>query len=319
MISYTALFVLQWAIAAVGVIGNIWVIIAIVRYNAIKKTANKILFINLAIADTGVLVVRNPFFFLHHYFNHQWRIGKFTCKFVMPISLVFMPASLLTLVAISYSRCRTIADVMLLRELSIRKTWYIVGLIWAFVIILYPVIEIPVRRVNETAKTCYMDIPKTFSYVLYGFEDFYFVLSLVTITVMFKRMRRSLLSFSRVYNVEVVKRLTKNRNALKLLWPVVIVLFVTMIPMVITQSLVWTTDKKNIPKFVLDIIDVLLVTNSAINPFIYVIVSTEFRRRILQVPCLRYFRNVRFKTKQRTVTEDILFPYQTNDINKPKI
>ena len=92
----------QWLFAAVGIIGNIWVIVTIVRHNAIKRYTNKILFINLAIADMGVLLVRNPFFFLSYYFKNRWLFGELTCKILMPLSLIFMPASVLTLVAISY-------------------------------------------------------------------------------------------------------------------------------------------------------------------------------------------------------------------------
>lgn len=317
---HTILFGVQWLFSALGIIGNIWVIVVIVRHNAIKKTSNKILFINLAVADMGVLLVRNPFFFLSYYFNNRWIFGDFTCKTLMPFSLIFMPASVLTLVAISYSRCRAVVNVRQLKELSARTAWYIVVFIWAFVLMFYPIIEIPVRRVNETAEHCYMDIPLSVSYILYGFEDFYFVLSFLVIIVMFIRMRRSLLDFSKVYSdLADVKGLMKNIKALKLLWPVVAVLFVTMIPMMIGRTWVWIkgieTDK--IPMLILHIIDVLLITNSAINPFIYIIVSTEFRRRILQFPCVRVFRDLWLKTRPRNLTQDTFF--DSNDIHEANV
>ena len=318
---HNILFGVQWLFAAVGIIGNIWVIVAIVRHNAIKRYTNKILFINLAIADMGVLLVRNPFFFLSYYFNNRWLFGELTCKILMPLSLIFMPASVLTLVAISYSRCRAVVNVRQLKDLSTREIWYIVVFIWAFVLAFYPIIEIPVRKVNETAETCYMDISLSVSYILYGFEDFYFAISFVVIIVMFIRMRRSLLDFPKVYSdLAEVKGLMQNMKALKLLWPVVVVLFVTMIPFMIVRTWIWVeviikTDE--IPMLISHIIDILLITNSAVNPFIYIIVSTKFRRRILQIPCVRVFRNLWLKSRPRNLPDNTLF--EINDIHETNV
>ena len=193
--------------------------------------------------------------------------------------------------------------------------------IWAFVLAFYPIIEIPVRKVNETAETCYMDISLSVSYILYGFEDFYFAISFVVIIVMFIRMRRSLLDFPKVYSdLAEVKGLMQNIKALKLLWPVVVVLFVTMIPMMIVRTWVWVkviikTDE--IPMLISHIIDILLITNSAVNPFIYIIVSTEFRRRILQIPCVRVFRDLWLKTRPRNLPDNTLF--EINDIHETNV
>ena len=308
------LFVLQWSLAAVGIVGNIWVITAIIQYNAIKRTANKIMFINLAVADIGVLVVRNPFFFLTHYYNNRWFFGQFTCKFLLPISLTFMPASFLTLVAISYSRYRAIVYVKQLKELSVPMTKGIITCIWIFVIVFYPVIEIPVRQVNETSSMCDMEISVPIIRTLYAVEDLYFILAFLSIVVMFVRIRRALLKFPKAYNhdVETMDRLAKNIHALNLLWPVVVALFITVTPLMVGRVWAWAVipNENAIPLEFYHLIDLLLITNSAINPFIYIIVSTEFRHKLCQLDCLRLRVLQLFARHQEKKSS-----YETNHIN----
>lgn len=295
MSSHIYLFILQLLFTVVGIIGNSWVIVAILRYNAIKRTSNKILFINLAIADMGVLIIRNPFYFLLIYSHNRWLFGEFACRILLPFSLMFMPASVLTVVAIWYSRCSAIVKVRQLNEISNRTAWYTVVAIWTFVAAFYPIIEIPVRKVNTTAQSCDLDVSAPVSYSLYALEDLYFVAAFFVIVAMFIRMRRSLLSFSEVYNNNlIVKKLMKNMKALKLLWPVVIVLFVCMLPLAVGRTWQWIIgDDNDTPLYFLHIIDVLLVTNSAVNPYLYIIVSTEFRQKFWQIPCVKFLQ-VRF-------------------------
>lgn len=205
--SHLILFILHWLFVVVGILGNSWVIVAILRYNAIKRTSNKILFINLSVADMGVLIIRSPFYFLLIFSHNRWLFGEFACKILLPFSLMFMPASFLTLVVIWYSRCSAIVNIRQLTEISARTAWYTVIAIWTFVAIFYPIIEIPVRNVNTTAQTCALDVSRTVSYTLYALEDLYFVAAFLVIIVMFIRMRRSLLGFSKVYNNnDIVKR-----------------------------------------------------------------------------------------------------------------
>jgi hypothetical protein len=83
-------------------------------------------------------------------------------------------------------------------------------------------------------------------------------------------------------------------KALKMLWPVVIVLFICMLPLAIGRTWLWITqDENDISLYFLHIIDVLLVTNSACNPYLYIIVSSEFRQKFWQIPCMKFLQ-VRF-------------------------
>ena len=198
-----------------------------------------------------------------------------------------MPASLLTLVVIWYSRCSAIVNIRHFKEISVQTAWYAVIGIWTFVTVYYPIVEIPLRTLNATAQSCHLDVSQSIGEVLYAFEDLYFVAAFLVIIVMFIRMRKSLLNFSKVYNNEaIVKRLMKNIKALKMLWPVVIVLFICMLPLAIGRTWFWVTDD-NISLYFLHIIDVLLVINSACNPYLYIIVSAEFRQKFWQIPCMR--------------------------------
>ena len=83
-------------------------------------------------------------------------------------------------------------------------------------------------------------------------------------------------------------------KALKMLWPVVILLFICMLPLAIGRTWLWITgDENDISLYFLHIIDVLLITNSACNPYLYIIVSTEFRQKFWQIPCMKFLQ-IRF-------------------------
>ena len=83
----------------------------------------------------------------------------------------------------------------------------------------------------------------------------------------------------------------KNMKALKMLWPVVVVLFICMLPLTVGRTWFWITgDENSVPLFFLHIIDVLLVINSACNPFFYIIVSSEFRHKFSQLPCVHFLQ-----------------------------
>lgn len=92
----------------------------------------------------------------------------------------------------------------------------------------------------------------------------------------------------------------KNMKALKMLWPVVIVLFICMLPLAVGRTWQWIIDDENdIPLFFLHVVDVLLVTNSACNPYLYIIVSTEFRQKFLQIPCVQFLHTRLSKGRSR--------------------
>lgn len=202
--SHVVLFVFQWSLAFFGIVGNLWVILAISRYNAIKKTSNKILFINLAIADLGVLVIRNAFYFLSISTHDEWHPSEIACKLFLPLSYMFMPASVLTLAVIWYSRCKAIVNIRQLNEICIRSAWLSVTAIWLFVILFYPAIEVPMRRVSPTSHKCELNVSESVSNILYAIEDSYFLIAFIAIIVWFVRMRHVLIGFSKVLNNDII-------------------------------------------------------------------------------------------------------------------
>lgn len=106
-------------------------------------------------------------------------------------------------------------------------------------------------------------------------------------------------------NFFAVIRLMKNMKALKMLWPVVIVLFICMLPLAVGRTWHWITgDENDTPLFFLHVIDVLLVTNSACNPYLYIIVSTEFRQKFWQIPCVQFLHDRLSKGRSNKSRDD---------------
>ena len=295
----TLVFVMEWLIVCVGVSGNILIIILIALYDGIKKTVNKILFINLAVADLGFLLLRHSFNFVELYYFPHSTLGAFSCKVLEPISMAFFPASLLTIITISYYRYQGIVQLGR-SELSVKKASCIVGVIWTSTLTFYPMRRIPFSsKLNENSKTvCQLVLSKTIVKSVRLAEITMFFLVILVTFILFLKMRRTLIDSSKFnFTLSISLRICQNLKTLRVLKPVIIILFLTVTPISVAdvlrlfhvESIKLILDFRDY-MFMNHIFSVLMLINSSANPFIYAFASREFRTSFVKLLKLRCWR-----------------------------
>ena len=108
-------FVLYALVLVVGFGGNsivIWIMISKKK----ARTFHNVLLCNLAAADIALLSINLPFRLAYQENNYVWPFGKLLCKIIPMFTYLFLTASSLTLIAISYERYRTVSSLVVASE-----------------------------------------------------------------------------------------------------------------------------------------------------------------------------------------------------------
>ena len=85
---YTYVSVINIAIFLVGTIGNILVILVVLRVRDMRTPTNVFL-LNLSLADVLVLGVCQPAAMLEFFGKDRWFLGKFMCEYYIPTHQLF--------------------------------------------------------------------------------------------------------------------------------------------------------------------------------------------------------------------------------------
>ena len=293
-------------ICLTGILGNILVIIVTSTKRSSKTAVHKYIF-NLAVADIGVLAISYPFICVQAADPFNWPLGKVVCKIFYPFSDIFYGASIGSIVAIAIDRHTAIVRGMTAhRSLSVAK-WVILS-VWLYGFIgvtpLYFVMEYIEK--NGTIN-CTPVWPSTVArnFSLVSHTILWYILPLGLILWAYRQIasqiRASKMLHSRITGTggtreaNTMKRTdAANTKALKILVPVVIAFAVTMFPfhafrLAFLFVRVWRWRYTWIGY---NICAVLLLSNCAVNPIIYSLVSREFRQRLkdaLRFKCPRLF------------------------------
>ena len=283
-------------ICAIGILGNILVIIIITSTKRPSKTAVHKYIFNLAVADIGVLAICYPFILVQAAEPLNWPLGKVVCKVFYPFSDIFYSASVGSIVAIALDRHSAIVRGMTAhRSLSVAK-WVILG-VWfsGFIAVVTPLFFIMAYIEKNGRIYCIPKWPSAEARNCYfvSLTILWFILPLVLILWAYRqiasKIRVSITFHSRMNSICGTRNASMrtdaaNTKALKILVPVVIAFAVTMFPFHafrlaflfarVNRRYLWIIYNNSI---------VLLVANSAVNPIIYSLVSREFRQRFKDV------------------------------------
>lgn len=290
-------FILDAVIFVAGVLGNSLVCVVVIKENLHRSLAY-CLILNLAISDLGVLLLSLPFAVLRTE-DISWPLGEFGCKVLYPLSDVFHGVSIASITAIAVFRYRGIISGHGLSQKGAMKTVKIViALIWVlsgllFVVPLFFVMNY-VERGEEVF--CYPKFPSTMFYKLYQAETVLltYLLPLGIILFTYLRIRRRL-NESIALHSQIRResrrpaskapdrtRCASERNykALKVLTPVVLVFFVTLLPYNVFRVVDIFQDTSQFAYLLLffKICIVFFVCNSSANPLIYALFSEDFRK-----------------------------------------
>ena len=293
-------------ICLTGILGNILVIIVTSTKRSSKTAVHKYIF-NLAVADIGVLAISYPFICVQAADPFNWPLGKVVCKIFYPFSDIFYGASIGSIVAIAIDRHTAIVRGMTAhRSLSVAK-WVILS-VWLYGFIgvtpLYFVMEYIEK--NGTIN-CTPVWPSTVArnFSLVSHTILWYILPLGLILWAYRQIasqiRASKMLHSRITGMcrtreaNVMKRTdAANTKALKILVPVVIAFAVTMFPFHAFRLafLFVRVGRWRYTWIGYNICAVLVLSNCAVNPIIYSLVSREFRQRLkdaLRFKCPRLF------------------------------
>ncbi|XP_074487534.1 urotensin-2 receptor [Sebastes fasciatus] len=136
---------------AMGVVGNTYTLI-ITRSAALRRTGSMYVYIvNLALAD--LLYLSTIPFVVCTYFAHDWLFGEAGCRILLSLDLLTMHASVFILVAMSLERYRAVARPFSAHRSSSRKRRLAAGIIWglSFVLTLPMMVMIRLREGKPTA------------------------------------------------------------------------------------------------------------------------------------------------------------------------
>ncbi|KAM4594633.1 urotensin-2 receptor [Fundulus diaphanus] len=135
----------------IGLAGNIYTLI-ITRSAALCRTGSMYVYIiNLALAD--LLYLSTIPFVICTYFVHDWLFGEAGCRVLLSLDLLTMHASVFILVAMSLERYRAVAKPFSAHRSSSRNRRLAAGIIWglAFILTLPMMVMIQLRVGKPTA------------------------------------------------------------------------------------------------------------------------------------------------------------------------
>ena len=323
--------VLQIAIVVLGVIGNVVVVVKIIRgTNAFSVMTPYIL--SLAFADLGILLINYPLVILNIHFSHEFMLGEVVCLYITPFAETFFGACIWSIAAIAAERYVKVAWQLTLPHLGRRPSKRIVCIVVFIWLVSFLVAGLPpyfYYTYDSVTRVCYADYTiKTLRTVTTVNAIFLFFLPLCIIAFSYQRISK--LVGQRAFRLqdqtpnsspetshEAMKKntdaiLIQTRKTKRLLIPLVILFAVTMLPYhSFTLLLAYADTNKLTLEFLYTsfaVVTFCVAINSAADPFVYCIMNNDFRREIKTAlsrcfpgglgTCRRSFRRANFSSLQ---------------------
>ncbi|XP_066929348.1 neuropeptide Y receptor type 4-like [Clytia hemisphaerica] len=274
-----------------GSVGNICAAV-VLSFGKQRSNHQNLFLLNLAIADLCVLVISFPVLAVKWLSGNNWPLGEPMCKLLSSSADFFHIVSLATIVAIAIARYHTIVHSMDAKW-TLRRIRLIILFIWVFSfvaesipsIMSYQLYEQKYKIMNETRilfRVCSHDAQSTMVAVDNIVETFvWYFIPLLIILLTFLRIHFFLKEHMRQSSVHqtssnIQTRYKKLRKVTKMLAVVVFCFALLMLPWNIIKLLEQFTDLR-IEETHRKFAATFLVLNSCVNPFIYYMMSAEFR------------------------------------------
>ncbi len=277
-----------------GGIGNILVMLVVIRNKHQYKNTTNLFILNLAAADLLFLVFCVPFHAVIYTVQHGWPFGQFMCKFVHLVQYSSMIASILTLVTMSFDRYLAVGYPLRTKHMRTpRKALWTTLCIW--VVAIGSAIPWPVFYTIRTYRNlgpgevvvCADDwgtaIRSRPTYFLLLFI-FGYAIPLVAITILSILMVRQLWLVDDKYRCQgtrTLETIKAKRKVTRLVIVIVVVFLVCWLP----SHVIWlwtnyfsTSWHHTYAFYYMRIVaHALSYANSTMNPVIYAFLSQNFR------------------------------------------
>ena len=310
---------LEISLTFFGVIGNLLVVTLIFKLGK-KRQPMDFYFLHLAIADLGTLLIAFPFLDIRKRLPRNWPLGEFTCRYLYPLTEIFLGASVWFIVAIAFRRYRSIVKgtLDLKKEKDTKKVKRSIFCVWmvSFVFLCLPLYFIVAyREFPDGDRWCGPTWPTwdpnlvtaRFYFGFIALFTYFMPLCAIAFAYIFiSRALKRTSTFIKAINRERNKpnsvtcqstfrsaRLVENKRAQRVLTPLILVFAFTMLPLNVFRLLfvVWppAMTKEKYYASIVYVISIFVILNSATNPIIYVLMSRNFRKGVHNL-CTWYSR-----------------------------
>ena len=276
-----------------ALLGNI-IIIYIVWKRPTVQSLTSFMFVNMAVADLMVTVFMMPVSISDLNSDFKWMIpgllGEITCRAIPFINHTTVMASVLCLTVMAIDRFYAFIFPLMGGTPWFRKSKYITPLIWIVSMALMSIVPL-YYKINQKTSKCasYGFYPpgNIRGFMLYLFIVTYFV-PLVVISILYGKTAHAIwfrhvpgneLNENQQHQQEISKK-----RAVRMLIIIVITFAICWLPGQ-ALNLFWA-----VTRFTIDLPDILMYlafwlghANSAINPWLYIALSTNIRSAFLQM------------------------------------
>ncbi|XP_015765132.1 PREDICTED: tyramine receptor Ser-2-like [Acropora digitifera] len=307
-------------IVFIGVIGNLIVCGAIIVNKNLRSSPTNTFIFSLAFSDLLTVSLVVPFDIESIILLGSWRHSEELCKAWITMYLITVPTSILTLLAVSVDRYKSLNDPLnrfRRYRFMTRKNALIVSMaIWIYSI-LFALIPIMGHRTHDEfvyEGVCYFPFTKIYTTLSSAINFILPLLATCCIYIKIYRIARSqrsifhgdALRISEFRYAEEKKVYSRNMRAAKTISIFVAVLFSCWIPysfISLVSHLCGTPCTKNIPQEVLVLFLMFGYLNSALNPFLFAFRNSRFKATMSLL--LRPFKSrpaVRSSRRRPTLT-----------------
>nr|AWT50629.1 neuropeptide receptor [Diaphorina citri] len=325
----TPSMVLCSIILCIGVLGNIMVPCVILKSKDMRNSTN-IFLMNLSIADLMVLLVCTPTVLVEVNSKPEtWQMGEHMCKAVPFVELTVAHASVLTILAISFERYYAICEPLKAGYVCTKTRAIVICLLaWGFAALFTS----PITWITEYKHTQYFDnsiVPVCLTQAEKIWPATYFVLiilvffilPLILLIVLYAIIAKNLMAEINNTNDNNMYNQRARRQVVTMLALVVLSFFLCLLPfriitlwiVIIPDDNVYSIKKLTLITYykVLFVSRILLYLNSAINPILYNIMSSKFRKGFKKLIGIRHVNNRKF-TYTGTLTTTLNSSHQSS-------
>ncbi|XP_065084598.1 growth hormone secretagogue receptor type 1 [Ochlerotatus camptorhynchus] len=289
-------------IMCLGVIGNIMVPIVILKTKDMRNSTN-IFLTNLSIADLLVLLVCTPTVLVEVNSPPEvWVLGEEMCKAVPFVELTVAHASVLTILAISFERYYAICEPLKAgyvctkaRALIICLAAWTVAAILTSPILLFAEYSVEQYPDGSRAAVCLTKASNVWTMTFFLMTiSLFFMLPLIILVVLYAIIAKNLIASN---NSRMKIRLSKpelsykaRKQVVLMLGAVVLAFFTCLLPFrMLTLWIIMVSEetfqKLGVEKYynLLYFSRIMLYLNSAVNPILYNLMSSKFRKGFLRL------------------------------------
>ena len=295
-----------------AIVGNSFLIYIVWKKPEVRSLTSS-MFVNMAIADLLVALFMMPLSIVSAHTESKWKVpelpGDIICRSYILISDATLIASILCLVFMAIDRYCAIVCPLSVHSVWFRKAKFVTPLIWVMSIALMAIMPV-VYKLNYEHSLCEIDPnvlgqnPTFRGVYLYIFFITY-IIPLAIICPLYAKAARKLW-FNQAPGNQVIeeqqrRQLVTRRKVVRMLVIIVVVFAICWLPAQVLH-LFWvaTTFRENPPEIVMYLGFWVAHANSAINPWLYIALSTKIRLAFNRMVTFRKSHPAFRKSTQRS-------------------